>query len=285
MQPERGEHHERPLSRNPRPRSGRTGRPSAGPGAGRGAAGDRRRDRDRARGRGVTRPEDHPQVRGAAGDPAGDAAERHAQGQGQEDRLLRDHREAVPAVHPAASPGPPPTTSGPPPCGATRSRRTRARGRRAARSTTRRFTIEASYGPRRAREVDQRPRRRERQLPAAPPARRPDPALGEPGGRPGRHRHARHGRRSRTPGRCRSSRTCTARTPPRTATAIPEAWYLPAAKNIPAGYATGGVLLRAVQEGVREALGRHVAARLGDLPVSQRPARHDAVVPRPHARA
>ena len=60
---------------------------------------------------------------------------------------------------------------------------------------------EGQTGPR---QVDQRPRRRRGALPAPPLRRRPDPALGQPAGRPGRDRLARHGRRCRTPGPCPS---------------------------------------------------------------------------------
>ena len=65
---------------------------------------------------------------------------------------------------------------------------------------------------------------------------------------------------------------------------FPEAWTLPAADNIPAGYATSGTLLRAVQAGVPGALGSDVGAGDDDVPVPQRPASDDPVVPRPLAR-
>ncbi len=45
------------------------------------------------------------------------------------------------------------------------------------------LTIEAQVQPAGAREVDQRAGRRQRQIPAAPAAGRPDPALGQPGWR------------------------------------------------------------------------------------------------------
>ena len=64
-----------------------------------------------------------------------------------------------------------------------------------------------------ARQVDQRAGRRQRQLPAAPAAGRPDAALGQPAGRHGRPRHAADVRLdtpARTPARCRSSPTRTA---------------------------------------------------------------------------
>ena len=64
----------------------------------------------------------------------------------------------------------------------------------------------------------------------------------------------------------------------------PEAWYLPAADNIPAGYATRRVLLRAVQAGGRGQTGSGVGARLGRVPVPERPAAGHAVVPRPLSR-
>ncbi len=65
---------------------------------------------------------------------------------------------------------------------------------------------------------------------------------------------------------------------------FPEAWFLPAANDIPAGYATAGTYYAAVQAGVRGALGPAVGARVVRVPVSQRPAADDAVVPRPHPR-
>ena len=52
----------------------------------------------------------------------------------------------------------------------------------------------------------------------------------------------------------------------------PEAWFLPAANDIPAGYATSGTLLPAVQAGVRGPLGPDLGARHRRLPVPQRPA-------------
>ena len=66
-------------------------------------------------------------------------------------------------------------------------------------------------------EVDQRPRRREREIPSASASRRPDPALGQPTRRPsraGQPPDVRRDTRSRTRVRCRSSRTCT----------VPSAW-------------------------------------------------------------
>ena len=93
-------------------------------------------------------------------------------------------------------------------------------------------------------EVDQRPEGRRRQLPAAPAAGGPDAALGQPA------RAARAGRDTRP--------TFTATPGPYTgpvpivthvhgavgvgdeSDGYAEAWYLPAANNIPAGYATEG---------------------------------------------
>ena len=97
-------------------------------------------------------------------------------------------------------------------------------------------------------QVDQRARRRERQLPAAPAAGRPDAALGEPAGR---HR------RARQPADVRPRRPAPYTGPVPIVTHVhgavgvgdesdgyAEAWYLPAANNIPAGYATEGHLVR-----------------------------------------
>ena len=62
-----------------------------------------------------------------------------------------------------------------------------------------------------------------------------------------------------------------------------EAWYLPAANNIPDGLRHRGHLVRLL----RGQGGREVRRRLGpglrDLPVPERPARVDALVPRPRA--
>ena len=93
-------------------------------------------------------------------------------------------------------------------------------------------------------QVDQRAGGRQRQLPAAPAAGGPDAALGQPARR--RRRAATRGRRSTsTPGRY------TGPVPIVThlhgaagvgdeSDGYAEAWYLPAANNIPAGYATEG---------------------------------------------
>ena len=55
------------------------------------------------------------------------------------------------------------------------------------------------------------------------------------------------GRRARTRARCRSSPTCTAGTNHEESDGYPEAWYLPAARNIPAGFASVGKQVREVQ--------------------------------------
>ena len=58
-----------------------------------------------------------------------------------------------------------------------------------------------------------------------------------------------------------------------------EAWYLPAANNIPAGYATEGTLVRPFQAAIPSAYGVAWQHGHGDVPVPQRPAGHHALVP------
>ena len=62
-----------------------------------------------------------------------------------------------------------------------------------------------------------------------------------------------------------------------------EAWYLPAANNIPAGYATEGTWYDFFAGKASVEVRRRLGAGVRDLPVPQRPARVDPVVPRPHA--
>ena len=63
-----------------------------------------------------------------------------------------------------------------------------------------------------------------------------------------------------------------------------EAWYLPAAANIPAGYATEGTWYDFFAGKAASKFGVDLGPGVRDLPVPQRPARVDAVVPRPRAR-
>ena len=137
-------------------------------------------------------------------------------------------------------------------------------------------------------EVDQRPRRRERELPAASASRRPDPALGEPA-----RRHQPD----------RDSRPTFAETPGAYTGPVPivthvhgavgvaddsdgyaEAWYLPAASNIPAGYATEGTWYEFFAGKAAGAYGVELGTRLRHLPVPEREPGLDDLVPRPRAR-
>ena len=61
-----------------------------------------------------------------------------------------------------------------------------------------------------------------------------------------------------------------------------EAWYLPAAANIPAGFATTGTFYDPSRQS--SPLGADWAPGTRGVRVPERPARDDALVPRPHAR-
>ena len=63
-----------------------------------------------------------------------------------------------------------------------------------------------------------------------------------------------------------------------------EAWYLPAAKNIPPGYATERHLVPLLRGQGSRVLRRRLAARLRRLPVPEREPGLDDLVPRPRAR-
>ncbi len=191
------------------------------------------------------RPDDPPQVRDADADPAGDAAGRHDHDAGrQAGRLLRDLGAAVRRSRSC------PPASRPRRCGAT-ARKSAQSNRGLLIHNAPSLTIEATVQPAGARQVDQRARRRRRQLPAPPAAGRPDAALGQPA------RAASAGRDTRptftsTPG------PYTGPVPIVThvhgavgvgdeSDGYAEAWYLPAADNIPAGFATGRHLVRLLQ--------------------------------------
>ena len=133
------------------------------------------------------------------------------------------------------------------------------------------LTIEALSTPAGAGQVDQRAGRRRRQLPAASVAGRPDAALGEPAGR---HR-GRDGRPTftATPG------PYTGPVPLVThvhgavgvgdeSDGYAEAWYLPAADDIPAGFATEGTWYDFFT-GKAAASSARPGARLRHLPVPE----------------
>ncbi len=63
-----------------------------------------------------------------------------------------------------------------------------------------------------------------------------------------------------------------------------EAWYLPAAKNIPPGYARNGTWFDFFAGQGRRVVWRRLAARLRRLPVPEREPGLDDLVPRPRAR-
>ena len=140
-------------------------------------------------------------------------------------------------------------------------------------------------GPAGAGGVDQRAGGRQRQLPAPPPAGRsrrstgPTRAVARPAG---------------------TSRPSSTATPGPYTGPVPivvhlhgghnteesdgytEAWYLPAARNLPAGFAADRHDVRRVRGQVRRAVGPGVAAGDGGLPVRQRPAAGHPLVPRSH---
>ena len=146
------------------------------------------------------------------------------------------------------------------------------------------FTIEASVAQAGARQVDQRAGEAERQLPAAPAAGRPDAPLGEPARWRPRPRRARHRPRARTGARCRSSPTSTAATASSRATATPRPGTCPRRATSRAATRGVGSQLPEVPGAGPGSARPGVDARQRRLPVRQRPARGDDVVPRPHAR-
>ena len=163
----------------------------------------------------------------------------------QAGRLLRDLGEAVLAADPARPDCPRR------PSGATaRSASASKKGLLIHHAPS--LTIEAQVEPAGAGQVDQRPRGRERRLPAAPAAGRPDAALGEPARwRTDGPRHAAELRRdagSRTPDRCPIvTHVHGAVGVGDESDGYAEAWYLPAAEQHPRGLRDGGHLVRLLQ--------------------------------------
>ena len=190
--------------------------------------------------------------------------------EGQADRLLRDRRQAVRAVHPAD--------------GLVADQRHRAdhrvelrvdgrpeAGRRGRHAQLPGPDDRGQAGQAGAREVDQRPGRRERQLPAAPLRRGPDAALGQSRRRPGRHRHARHGRDALH--RARADRDARARGAHHRGQRRLPGGLVPAGRQRhPGRLRHRRLVLRAVQAGGRDAAGPDMGARLGRVPVPERPA-------------
>ena len=148
------------------------------------------------------------------------------------------------------------------------------------------LTIEAQARAPGPGEVDQRPGRRRRQLPAAPAAGRSDRSTGRT--RPAATTAATRARRSpTTPG------PYTGPVPMVThvhgavgvgdeSDGYPEAWYLPAARNIPSGYATEGTWYDFFAGKASDRLRRDVGSRVRDLPVPEPQPGLDDLVPRPH---
>ena len=137
-------------------------------------------------------------------------------------------------------------------------------------------------------QVDQRAQGRQRQLPAAPAAGRPDAALGEPARRHRRSRHAtdvhRDARPLHRPGSDRHPRARRRRRGDES-DGYAEAWYLPAANNIPDGYATEGTWYDFFAG--KAAAGLRRRRGVPASPTFQYPNREpgvDDLVPRPRAR-
>ena len=226
------------------------------------------------------RPERRAEVRDAVADPAGDApgGDDHHAGR-QTSRLLRDlHAAALPA-DPAGG------HAAPRPCGAT----ARSRSRRPAGDCcihhAPSLTIESTWKrPVRIKWINELVDANGNYLPHLLPV---DPTLhwaNPPGGTAGRDtRPDVHGS---TPG------PYTGPVPIVThlhgaagvgdeSDGYAEAWYLPAAGNIPAGYAHRGHLVQLLRGQGGVEVRRRLGAGVRDLPVPQRPARVDPVVPRP----
>ena len=187
--------------------------------------------------RATPRPDDDPEVRRAAGHPAGDAATRRGSaGRPGSPRRLDYYEIAVRQFQQAILPAR---------LGLQTTVWSYGAIDRPGLVQLPRLHDRGDGGPAGAGDVDQRTGGRQRRLPAPPPAGRSDAPLGQPGrrhDRPGPAPQVPRDARARTPARCRSWSTCTAGTTPRRATAITEAWYLPAARNLPAGFAPVGTL-------------------------------------------
>ena len=146
------------------------------------------------------------------------------------------------------------------------------------------FTIEAIVAPAGPRQVDQRLGQTERRLSAASAADRPDAPLGQSARRAAGPRRTWERPRA-IPG------TGADRDPPprrasaaRRATAIPRRGTYPRPATFPAGYARRGSRYQRFRAQAQRRPRPGLDARKRGVPVRQRPARDDDVVPRPHAR-
>ena len=223
------------------------------------------------------------QVRDAAADPAGHAEGGHDQAEGgQERRLLRDLDEADHAADPAGR------SAGDDRVGLWRGQVGAAR--MGCCCTTRRRSRSRPMldTPVRVKWINDLKDANGNYLPHLLPVD-PDAALGQP---------ARRHRRAATRGRLFSQPRPDAYTGPvpmvthvhgavgvgDESDGYAEAWYLPAATNIPAGYATEGHLVRLLRrQGRSQVMARRWGPGLRHLPVSEHAARLDHLVSRPHA--
>ena len=226
------------------------------------------------------RPADRAEVRDADADPAGHAEGRHDHDAGrQTGRLLRDLDEAVRAADPAGR-LPATTVWG---YGAVKSA-----SKKGAADPQRAVAHDrGAVEPARARQVDQRSRGRERQLPAAPASRRPDAALGQPARRRRRPRHAADLRRDTRS--VHGSRAHRDARPRRGGGRRRERRLRRGLVPAGGGQHPGGIrdrrhLVRLLQGQGRGELRRRLGARVRHLPVPEQQPRVDALVPRPHAR-
>ena len=219
------------------------------------------------------------EVPDTAAHPAGDAEGRHDRSAGSDGRLLRDLDEAVLAADPARS--------------ATRDDGLGLRCREVGEPERlappqRAVAHDRSAGePAGAGEVDQRPRGCGRDyLPHLLPV---DPTLhwaNPPGGNKDRDTRPTF---TETPGPYTGPVPIVTHVHGAVGVAddsdgYAEAWYLPAAKNIPPGYATERHLVPLLRGQGRRVLRRRLGARLRRLPVPEREPGLDDLVPRPRAR-
>ena len=214
-----------------------------------------------------------PEVRDVAGDPAGDAAQRQApRHEGKGGRLLPDRGSPVRA-------GDPPGGDGSGPDQGVELRLGRPPGDVQLSGLHDRGGVAQAS----ARQVDQRAREAGRQLPAAPACGRPDAPLGQPARWHPRPRWAWH--RPRPVPRPGADRHPPTRRPQRPAERRLPGGLVPAeGARDSAPLRQGGLEVPGVP-GARPGRARPgVDSRERRVPVRQRPARGDDVVPRPHAR-
>ena len=224
---------------------------------------------------GVLDPLSIPKYVTAAGDPAGDAAQPQASRKaGQGSRLLRDRGPPVPAADPAAEHG----------SGADQGLELRLGGPPGDVQLPG-VHDRGGVAPAGPRQVDQRAWSTPNGnfLPHLLPVDQTLHWANPPGGPQGRDGH---GERPRAVPRAGADRHPPARRAHRArrATATPRPGTCPTARNIPGGYARRGSRYQQFRAQAQRRARPGVDAGERRLPVRQRPARDDDVVPRPHAR-